>query len=87
MTMPRVGEMLEAKDLLKARALYNTQSRDYRALIGAWILCMDLAGRPPVSSNSLGAEDETSAATRVADDAALRTQLNFALDLILALFS
>ena len=33
-----MGRLLESQGVLKARVLYNAQSRDYRALIAAWAL-------------------------------------------------
>lgn len=34
--VPAIGRLAEAEGILKARALYNAQSADYRALIEAW---------------------------------------------------
>ncbi len=35
-SLPAIGRLAEAEDILKGRALYNAQSADYRALIEAW---------------------------------------------------
>lgn len=35
-SIPSIGQLCEAKDLFKARILYNAASRDYVALIKAW---------------------------------------------------
>ena len=35
-SIPAVGKLCEAEGILKARALYNAQSADYRDLIEAW---------------------------------------------------
>ncbi|MBJ6126017.1 gamma-mobile-trio protein GmtX [Microvirga splendida] len=35
-SIPTVGKLCEAEGILKARALYNAQSADYRELIQAW---------------------------------------------------
>jgi hypothetical protein len=34
--LPAIGRLAEAESILKARALYNAQSADYRTLIDAW---------------------------------------------------
>ncbi|WP_149135105.1 gamma-mobile-trio protein GmtX [Cupriavidus campinensis] len=35
-SLPIIGRLAEAEDLIKGRALYNAQSADYRVLIEAW---------------------------------------------------
>lgn len=35
-SLPTIGRLAEAEGIMKGRALYNTQSTDYRALLGAW---------------------------------------------------
>lgn len=35
-SLPVVGRLAEAEGIMKGRALYNAQSKDYRALIEAW---------------------------------------------------
>jgi hypothetical protein len=35
-SLPAVGRLAEAEGIMKGRALYNTQSADYKALIEAW---------------------------------------------------
>ncbi len=34
--LPAIGRLVEAESIMKGRALYNSQSADYRALIEAW---------------------------------------------------
>jgi hypothetical protein len=35
-SIPTIGRLCEAQDILKGRALYNKQSADYRSLMEAW---------------------------------------------------
>jgi hypothetical protein len=35
-SLPAIGRLVEACDIMKGRALYNAQSADYRSLIKAW---------------------------------------------------
>ena len=44
-SLTTMARELEARGILKGRALYNAQSRDYRALVSAWVLAAGLPSR------------------------------------------
>jgi hypothetical protein len=51
-TIPDVGRELQQRGILKARALYNKQAADYRALIDAWrLLAIPLEPRADESTH------------------------------------
>lgn len=49
-----IGKLLEKQGTLKAKALSNAQSKDYRVLIGAW---STFAGNPPSKKGAAKADD------------------------------
>lgn len=63
-SLPAIGRLAEAEDIMKGRALYNAQSADYRALIEAWAA---YAGPPaPKPPKTLASHDYL---TRIEDPA------------------
>ena len=71
----QVGPMLEAEGMLRARALYSAQPRDYRALIGAWMLQMEAYRLLRPLPNSADSRVEPLPWGKGGDDAALRQKL------------